>query len=72
MFLGFWISKKPASTRYPYGLERAEDLAGLGVALVIGLSAVFAGVESYRKLVDHRGTTHLGLGMACAVLGIVG
>jgi cation diffusion facilitator family transporter len=69
VFLGFRISKKPATERYPYGYERAEDLAGLGVALVIWLSALFAGVESYRKLIDHRGTTHLALGMAGAVLG---
>jgi cation diffusion facilitator family transporter len=72
VFLGFRISKKPATDRYPYGYERAEDLAGLGVALVVWLSAVFAGVESYRKLIDHGGTTHLGLGMGGAVLGVVG
>jgi cation diffusion facilitator family transporter len=72
VFLGFWVSKKPPTERYPYGYERAEDLAGLGVALVIWLSAVFAGVASYRKLIHHGGTTHLGVGMAGAVLGIVG
>jgi cation diffusion facilitator family transporter len=72
VFLGFRVSKKPPTARYPYGYERAEDLAGLGVALVIWLSAVFAGVESYRKLVHHGGTTHLGMGMAGAVLGVVG
>ncbi len=72
VFLGFWVSKKPATEGYPYGYERAEDLAGLGVALVIWLSAVFAGVESYRKLVSNGGTTHLGVGMAGAVLGVVG
>jgi cation diffusion facilitator family transporter len=72
VFLGFRISRKPATERYPYGYERAEDLAGLGVALVIWLSAVFAGVESYRKLIHHGGTTHLSLGMAGAVLGVVG
>lgn len=72
VFLGFRISKRPATTTYPYGLERAEDLAGLGVALVIWLSAVFAGVESYRKLVGGESTGHLGVGIAGAALGIVG
>ena len=72
VFLGFRVSKKEPSERYPYGYERAEDLAGLGVALVIWLSAVFAGYESYRKLVGHTGTGHLSIGMAGAVLGIVG
>lgn len=72
MFLGFFISRRPPSARYPYGYQRAEDIAGLGVALVIWFSAAFAGVESYRKLVEHGTTTHLGWGMTGAILGIVG
>ncbi len=43
----------------------------MGVALVIWASAAFAGVESYRKLVNHGGTHHLGLGMAAALLAII-
>jgi cation diffusion facilitator family transporter len=72
VFLGFRVSKKPASRTYPYGYERAEDLAGLGVAAVIWLSAAFAGYESYRKLVGHGTTTDVWLGMAGAALGIIG
>lgn len=72
VFLGFRISKRPPTARYPYGFERAEDLAGLGVALVIWGSAVFAGIESYRKLVGHGHTTSVYLGMGGAVLGIAG
>jgi len=33
VFLGFRVSKRPASASHPYGYERAEDLAGLGVAI---------------------------------------
>ena len=72
VFLGFRVSKKPASRSHPYGYERAEDLAGLGVATVIWLSAAFAGYESYRKLTGHGTTTNVWLGMAGAVLGIAG
>ena len=72
VFLGFRISRRTASERYPYGLERAEDLAGLGVALVIWGSAVFAGIESVHKLLTHQGTSHVGAGIAAALLGIVG
>lgn len=43
----------PPTERYPYGLERAEDLAGVGIAVVIWASAAFAGFESIRKLIDH-------------------
>ncbi|MBO0847997.1 MAG: cation transporter [Pseudonocardia sp.] len=72
VFLGFWISKRPATRSHPYGYERAEDLAGLGVVLVIWASAVFAGIESYRKLVGDTPTHDIGLGIAAAVLGICG
>lgn len=72
VFLGFWISQRPVSRSHPYGYERAEDLAGLGVALVIWASALFAGVESYRKLLGEAPTQQVGVGIAAAVLGIVG
>jgi cation diffusion facilitator family transporter len=39
---------------------------------VIWASAVFAGIESVHKLLTHQGTTHVGAGIAAAVLGIVG
>lgn len=72
VFIGFRISRRAASRRYPYGYERAEDLAGLGVALVVWASAVFAGIESYRKLVGGGHTTNVYVGMVGAILGIAG
>ena len=72
VFLGFRISRRKPTAGYPYGYERAEDLAGLGVAIVIWASAIFAGVESYFKLVGNAPTTRVGIGMGGAVLGIVG
>lgn len=72
VFLGFRVSRRAACERYPYGLERAEDLAGLGVAVVIWASALFAGIESIHKLVTHQGTNHIAAGIAAAALGIVG
>jgi cation diffusion facilitator family transporter len=72
VFLGFRLSRRTATARYPYGLERAEDLAGIGIAVVIWASAAFAGYESIRKLLVHGPTTHLGAGIAGAVIGIVG
>jgi cation diffusion facilitator family transporter len=72
VFLGFRLSRRPPTERYPYGLERAEDLAGVGIAVVIWASAAFAGFESVRKLLEHGRTAHVGAGIAAAVLGIVG
>jgi len=72
VFLGFRLSRKGPTDRYPYGLDRAEDLAGIGIAIVIWASAAFAGYESVRKLADHGTTSHVTLGIVGAVLGIVG
>jgi cation diffusion facilitator family transporter len=72
VFLGFWVSKRPASATHPYGYEGAEDIAGLGVAVVILASAIFAGVQSYQKLVSNSGTTDVRLGMAAAIVGMIG
>jgi cation diffusion facilitator family transporter len=72
LFVGFRASRKLPTQRYPYGYERAEDLAGIGVALVIWGSALVAGFESVTKLLHHGSTTHLGWGIAAAAVGIAG
>ena len=72
VFLGFRISKRAPTEAYPYGYERAEDLAGLGVALVIWLSAIFAGYQSYLKFIRNAGTSHIAIGIAGASVGILG
>ena len=52
--------------------EEAEDLAAIGIAVVIWASAVFAGYESIRKLIEHGHTTHVAAGIAGAAIGIIG
>src|SRR6185437_1353605 len=72
VFVGFRASRHLPTERYPYGYERAEDLAGIGVALVIWSSAVVAGYESIEKLIHHGSTGHVGWGIAAAAVGIAG
>lgn len=72
VFFGFRVSKRRPSARYGYGYERAEDIAGLGVALVIFASAIFAGYVSYQKFVSGAGTAHLTVAMVAAVIGMIG
>src|ERR1700712_4476907 len=72
VFIGFRASRRAPTDRYPYGYDRAEDLAGVGIAIVIWASAVFAGVESVRKLLGHGGTHYVGWAIAGAAVGIVG
>jgi cation diffusion facilitator family transporter len=72
VFLGFRVSKRNATPAFPYGWERAEDIAGLGVAAVIWASAAFAAVVSVHKLTEHGRTTHVGYGIVAALVGILG
>ncbi|OBH94429.1 cation diffusion facilitator family transporter [Mycobacterium scrofulaceum] len=72
VFVGFRASRKIPTERYPYGYERAEDLAGIGVALVIWGSAAVAAFESVNKLLRHGGTGYVGWGIAAALVGIAG
>jgi cation diffusion facilitator family transporter len=72
VFVGFAISKRAATERYPYGYERAEDLAGVGIAVVIWASAALAAVESIHKLIEHGTTSHVGWGIGGAAIGIIG
>ena len=72
VFIGFRASKRLPTDRYPYGFDRAEDLAGVGIAIVIWASAAFAGVESVRKLLGHGGTHYVGWAIAGAAVGIIG
>ena len=72
VFIGFRASKRLSTERYTYGYERAEDLSGVGIAIVIWASAAFAGVESVRKLLGHGSTSHVGWAIAGAAVGIIG
>jgi cation diffusion facilitator family transporter len=42
------------------------------VAAVIFASAIFAGVQSYEKLVSNAGTSNVGVGMLAAIIGMAG
>jgi len=72
VFIGFRASRKTPTDRYPYGFERAEDLSGIGIAIVIWLSAVLAGAQSVDKLIRHGSTHYVGWGIGGAAVGILG
>ena len=54
LLIAFRLGRSPPSARYPYGLHRAEDLAGVAICLMILASAVFAGMEAFDRLVHPR------------------
>lgn len=69
LWIAFAVGTKAATRRYTYGFGRAEDLAGLFIVATIALSAVIAGIESVRRLVDPVPIDNVGW---VAVAGLVG
>jgi cation diffusion facilitator family transporter len=72
LLLAFRLGGQPPSPRYPYGLHRAEDLAGVAIVLMILASALFAGVEAFDRLVHPAEPERLGLVLAAGIAGFVG
>jgi cation diffusion facilitator family transporter len=72
LLLAFRLGRQPPSPRYPYGLHRAEDLAGVAIVLMILASALFAGVEAFDRLVHPADPERLGLVLAAGIAGFVG
>ena len=72
LWLAFALNRRPASRRFTYGHGRAEDLAGLAIVLIILASALVAGYESYRKIIDPAPLHNIGWVIAAAVIGFAG
>jgi cation diffusion facilitator family transporter len=70
--IAFLLGRRPATSRFTYGYGRAEDVAGVVVVAVIAASAVFAAVESVRRLAAPAEVTHLPAVAVAAVVGCVG
>ncbi|MGH3429817.1 MAG: cation diffusion facilitator family transporter [Mycobacteriales bacterium] len=70
--IAFLLGRRDATRRYTYGLGRAEDLAGIVVVLIIAASAVIAGYESVRRLIDPQPVSHLWVVAAAGVVGFLG
>jgi cation diffusion facilitator family transporter len=72
LWIAFVLGRRPPSRRYTYGYGRAEDLAGVFIVVMIAVSAVVAGVESVRRLLDPKDIDHVGVVIAAGVVGFLG
>jgi cation diffusion facilitator family transporter len=72
LWVAFALSNRPASRRYTYGYGRAEDLAGVFIVAMIALSAVVAGWESLRRLLDPQPLDHPWVLVAAGLVGFAG
>lgn len=72
LWAAFSVSRREANRRYTYGYNRAEDVAGIVIVLVIIASALASGWESVAKLVAGEIPTNIWLGLIGAVVGVAG
>lgn len=72
LWIAFALGRRAATRRYTYGYGRAEDLAGLFVLAMILLSAIIAGYESIRRLINPIEIEHLWWVGAAGLVGFLG
>jgi cation diffusion facilitator family transporter len=72
LWIAFAVGRRPATTRYSYGYQRAEDLAGVAIVAVIAASAAYTAWEAIRRLADPRELEHLPWVIAAAIVGLAG
>ncbi|MHA4850492.1 cation diffusion facilitator family transporter [Rhodococcus sp. MSC1_016] len=72
LWIAFALGRRAATRRYTYGFGRAEDLAGLFVVAMITLSAVIAGVEAVRRVINPVSIEHVGWVAVAGLVGFVG
>ena len=72
LWVAFTLSRRPATRRFTYGYDRAEDVAGVVIVAIIFLSAAVAVWESLDKLLHPLPLRDLWWVAAAAVAGFVG
>jgi len=72
LWIAFVVGRRAANRRYTYGYGRAEDLAGLFIVAMIALSAVVAGAQAIRRLIDPLPIQHVGWVALAGLIGFLG
>jgi len=72
LWIAFVLVRRPPTKRFTYGLGRVEDVAGLFIVLMIALSAIVAGYESIRRLMEPRDITNVWVILAAGIIGFAG
>ncbi|WP_216853379.1 cation diffusion facilitator family transporter [Phytoactinopolyspora halotolerans] len=72
LLIAFRLGRRPPTRRYPYGFRRAEDVAGVLIAVVVAASAVWIIVEAVTALIEPRQLTNLGWVFAAGLIGAAG
>ncbi|MDQ6848009.1 MAG: cation diffusion facilitator family transporter [Candidatus Dormibacteraeota bacterium] len=70
--IAFVLGRRPATMRYTYGYGRAEDLAGIVIVAVIGLSSVVAAWAAIDRLFHQHAVRNVAWVIVAGVIGFVG
>ena len=72
LWIAFVLGRRRPTSRFTYGYGRAEDLAGIFIVVMIAASAVVAGYESVRRLLDPAPLTYPWVVIAAGIIGFAG
>ncbi|HEY0888503.1 MAG TPA: cation diffusion facilitator family transporter [Nocardioides sp.] len=72
LWVAFVLGRRAPTRRYTYGYGRAEDLAGVFIVAMIALSALLAGLESVRRMLDPQPLSFPWVVVAAGVIGFAG
>lgn len=72
LWIAFSVGRRPATRRYTYGFNKAEDWAGIVIVLAIALSAGLVIWESTQRLLEPRLIDQVPWVIAAGVVGGLG
>jgi cation diffusion facilitator family transporter len=72
LWIAFRLARRPPTRRYPYGLSRAEDLAGLFIIVVVAVSVVVAAGQSINRILHPQPLENLWWVVAAGLIGFAG
>lgn len=72
LWIAFLFARLKPSKRFPYGLGKVEDVAGIIIVLIILFSAIVAAYESIQRFVHPQPITYLWAVIAASIIGFLG
>lgn len=72
LWIAFFLSRRPPTKRFTYGMGRSEDLAGLFIVVVILASAGVAGYQSIMRFFEPAEHGNLWVTALAALIGFAG
>lgn len=72
LWIAFEFQRLKSTRRFTYGYGRIEDMAGVVIVFMIGLSALYVGYESVMRVFNPTNITHIWAVMIASLVGFAG